>query len=497
LRNIIGCALLAMLWLPGLVVAQDERRAQHWTELTAFETGVIHHFRNSDSVTTAGDLLALYLLASGDVRYHDRFATLQDQVTRFVSDSISLYNIPDPRQRGDQLLRRMHTTFLTNGYDADQSALSTLLDTGVYNCISSALLYLVLAAHFDLPAAGVIMPSHAFVQLTLANGDKVEVETTSADGFDVLRDPEFFAEDAEAWFSERRLVVASYADYEQRRIISAAALGFENMWSQHISESRMPYADRVRMAEIKGMLQSDDMTAQHNRLIYYVREADFLKPRDPDLYQALMARIEPYLARWEAEAIAGLPRNGPTETLLPLLVMQAHRAQWLVQTGRSHQGQTLARQIITSAPASQPDIDVVRDTAFRAIEMTLRALQEQQQFAQLAQTLDGLETYCAQSSRCINAIEQHYSAHGQHYWDQADWHRVITLYHEYLSLDLETENTPVFQANLELAYINSFQQRWFDEERDEAIAQLETCVIRLPRATSCQEHLQATRQSLR
>ena len=477
--------------------AQNEQRAQSWTELTAFETEVVHHFRNSSSDPTADDLLALYLLASGDVRDHDRFGRLREQVSRFVSDNRSLQNVTDPRQRGDQLLRSMHATFLGNGYEADQSALSTLLDTGVYNCISSALLYLVLAAHFDLPASGVIMPSHAFVQLTLANGDTVEVESTSTDGFDVLRDPEFFAEEAQAWFSERRLVVASYADYEQRRVISAAALGYENMWSQHISEARMPYADRVRMAELKGMLQADELAAQHNRLIYYYREADSLQQQDPSRYRRLMTVLDPYLARWQAEALAGSPDARSAETLLPLLLLQAHRSHWLVQNDRVQQGLALARQLIVSTPTALRDSDAIRDTAFQAIALTLQSFQAQQQFGRLNEVLDGLDAYCAQSPRCTSAIEQHYGAHGQHYWDQGQWGRVIALYHEYLSLGFATENTPVFYANLEMAYLNSFQQRWYDEEREEALTQLETCVIRLPQATSCQQQLQTTRQSLR
>jgi len=514
-RNImIGCALLAALGLPVLAAAQavppvqneyridrqawGQGRAQNWARFTSFEADVVDRLRDRQlnaAIASADDLLALYLLASGDVRDRDRFENLQRQVARFITDNPSLTDIQDPRQRGDRLLRLMHSTLLTRGYDADQSALSTLLDTGVYNCISSALLYLVLAAHFELPASGVIMPSHAFVQLTLDNGETVEVETTSADGFDVLRDPEFFAEEAESWFSERRLVVASYADYEQRRVVSAAALGYENMWSQHISEARMPYADRVRMAELKGMLQPDDVTAQHNRLIYYFREADFLQQHDQPRYQALMTLLEPYLARWQPVALAGLPDAGSAETLLPLLLLQAHRSQWLVQNGRVAQGHALARRVIVSAPPSLPDLDVVLDTAFQALVLVLQSFQHQQQFDRLPEVMEGLEDACVQSTRCINAIEQHYGAHGQYYWDQSQWSRVIALYHEYLAMGFETANTPVFYTNLEMAYLNSFQQRWFDEEREEAVAQLEVCVIRLPQATACQQQLQATRQS--
>lgn len=507
-----GCLLLSLIFIPLLFipvgVAQDERRidrqgwgqswsqgeASSWAGLTSFEVDVIERLLTRQPTYSADDLLALYLLASGDVREQTRFAPLHTQVARFVTEHQSLREISDPRQRGDNLLRLMHSAFLDGDYEADQSALSVLLSTGVYNCISSALLYLVLASHFDLQASGVIMPSHAFVQLTLDGGNVAEVETTSADGFDVVRDPGFFTDEAEAWFSERRLVVPSYADYEQRRVVSAAALGHENMWSQHVSEARMSYADRVRMAELKGLLQADDIEAQHNRLIYYYREADFLQRDDQPLYNALMSRIDPYLAHWENAALAGLPQVTAADTLLPLMFLQALRAQWLVDNDQVQRGHELARQLILSAPPSLPDIEVVRDVAFQAIATTLQSFYEQQQFDRLSDVLAGIELQCAGSDRCISAIEQHYGAHAQHHWNQRQWTRVIGVYNEFLALGFETANTPVFRSNLESAYLNNFQQHWFDEERDNAIAQLEACIIRLPQAASCQEQLQARRQ---
>lgn len=504
-RNIIaGCVLFSLLCIAQFASAQDERQIDRpgwgqgptiaWARLTPFESDVINRWQNRQRAVAADDLLALYLLASGDVRDQSRFAALRNQVARFVTDNQSLRAISDPRRRGASLLHQMHTAFLPGGYEADQSTLTELLTTGIYNCISSALLYLVLAAHFDLPASGVIMPSHAFVQLTLAGDEVIEVETTSPDGFGVVRDPDFFAEEAQAWFTERRLVVPTYTDYEQRRVVSATALGYENMWSQHVSEARMPYADRVRMAEIKGILQADNIEAQHNRLIYYYREADFLQRHDERLYHALMTRIEPYLARWEGAALAGLPPGHSAETLVALLLLQANRARWLVRHNNVQGGQALARDIIVSAPASLQNIAVIRDTAFQAIATTMQWYQDQRQFDRSADALAGLETQCAESALCLGAIEQHYGAHGQHYWDQRDWHRVTSIYHEFLALDLDTANTPIFRSNLEAAYINNFRQHWFDEERDEAVALLEVCLIRLPEAEACRDRLRESRQ---
>jgi hypothetical protein len=52
----------------------------------------------------------------------------------------------------------------------------------------------------------------------------------------------------------------------------------------------------------------------------------------------------------------------------------------------------------------------------------------------------------------------------------------------------------VFENNLQSAYLNQAEQHWFDEERDEAIAMLEVCVITVAAPQRCQQRLQAARQ---
>ncbi|MDR3174091.1 MAG: hypothetical protein LBU19_07570, partial [Treponema sp.] len=58
----------------------------------------------------------------------------------------------------------MHREFLRS-YSAMQTRLDTLLSNGRYNCVSSAVLYLILARSQGLDVRGVAARDHAFASL--------------------------------------------------------------------------------------------------------------------------------------------------------------------------------------------------------------------------------------------------------------------------------------------------------------------------------------------
>jgi hypothetical protein len=88
----------------------------------------------------------------------------------------------EPRDRGEYVLSYMHRKFLKS-YSALQTRLDTLLQNGRYNCVSSAVLYLVLGRAVDLDVRGVVTKDHAFATVR-AGGDSWDVETTNPYGFD-------------------------------------------------------------------------------------------------------------------------------------------------------------------------------------------------------------------------------------------------------------------------------------------------------------------------
>jgi hypothetical protein len=69
-------------------------------------------------------------------------------------------------------------------YESTADGLDRVLDHGEYNCLSSSLLYGLVARAFGLQAQLVQMPRHVYVRL-LIDGRRVEVESTSRKGFDL------------------------------------------------------------------------------------------------------------------------------------------------------------------------------------------------------------------------------------------------------------------------------------------------------------------------
>jgi hypothetical protein len=64
------------------------------------------------------------------------------------------------------------------------------MDTGVYNCVSSAVLYMIVARSVGLSVNGVRTADHAFCSV-LVNGQQVDVETTNPYGFNPGSKKEF------------------------------------------------------------------------------------------------------------------------------------------------------------------------------------------------------------------------------------------------------------------------------------------------------------------
>jgi tetratricopeptide (TPR) repeat protein len=86
------------------------------------------------------------------------------------------------RETGEQLLELLHRRVFRR-YDERQTRLEELLASGRYNCVSSAVLYGLLARGLGLDFRAVQTADHAFIRL-LDGGRGWDVETTNPYGFD-------------------------------------------------------------------------------------------------------------------------------------------------------------------------------------------------------------------------------------------------------------------------------------------------------------------------
>ncbi len=90
-------------------------------------------------------------------------------------------NVTSQADLAERALTFLHKSLFTT-YSVAQTRVDVALETGVYNCVSSAVLYLVVARSVGLSVSGVRTVDHAFASV-LVNGLPVDVETTNPLGF--------------------------------------------------------------------------------------------------------------------------------------------------------------------------------------------------------------------------------------------------------------------------------------------------------------------------
>jgi tetratricopeptide (TPR) repeat protein len=126
------------------------------------------------------ELAGIAIWASGAGSDADRFV---DRILAAAAELKASPSLPaEPRARSEYILTYIHTRLLKN-YAERQTRLDEVFVNGRYNCVSSAVLYLILAASQGIEAWGVVTRDHAFVTVR-AGTETIDVETTNPYGFD-------------------------------------------------------------------------------------------------------------------------------------------------------------------------------------------------------------------------------------------------------------------------------------------------------------------------
>lgn len=163
--------------------SDDERKllAAVWEKKAKYPT--------ADAGLTDDQVVDLMLFASGvedaDARtkYKDKLAALRKECEK------KLDGVTGTAARGEVLVQTVHDGAMKNGYEAGQSSLAGVFDTGKQNCVSStALVFLVGTANgFDLRPMAIpgcqFAAGHAFLDL-VDGKERILLETTNRDGYD-------------------------------------------------------------------------------------------------------------------------------------------------------------------------------------------------------------------------------------------------------------------------------------------------------------------------
>jgi tetratricopeptide (TPR) repeat protein len=153
------------------------------------------------------------------------------------------------RERGEYVLSFMHKKFLKS-YSAMQTRIDTILSNGRYNCVSSAVLYLILAGAVNLEVKGVMTRDHAFITV-YAGEEAIDVETTNPYGFDPGNRRDFHDDFGKL----TGFVYVPARNYRDRTTIGALEL-VSLILSNRIAEleSRNRYAEAVPLAVNRASL---------------------------------------------------------------------------------------------------------------------------------------------------------------------------------------------------------------------------------------------------
>ncbi|HTX74441.1 MAG TPA: hypothetical protein VMC79_16535 [Rectinemataceae bacterium] len=163
-----------------LLIAASGLRGQPYDAAFAPDAGFADVGARSDPLPV-NDLETAALLASGlsPAELPAMQARLDADLRELAS---SVGGMADPSSRAEATLGFLHRRML-RAYRADATTLDGILTTGLFNCVSSAVLYMIAARSLGLDVGAVQTSDHAFCVVHLADRS-VDVETTNPEGYD-------------------------------------------------------------------------------------------------------------------------------------------------------------------------------------------------------------------------------------------------------------------------------------------------------------------------
>ena len=465
-----------------------------WSPLTDFEKTTLAGV-NKAKQGDGDALLALYLLSSGDIRSKSEYRKVKKVLDSWLASVEEVVEVESTAWRqGYRLHREMHKQFFLdgnlgenagNGYDFEQSRLSEVFRSEKFNCVSASLLFTVLAQKSGFSTQGVLLPSHVFVELTLSDERVVEVETTSASGYDWVHDEEFYERsESQDWFDQRGLQPSSYTDYQNRQIITPFQLGVQNMKNQHVRPERMDYEDRMRLIELVSELSPDDIKSHKIRLGFYSRE--YARLRDLNDFASIdrmFNQVTPFLNRL-------VNHPGVTNEIENLLGwINSQRALAAINNNRGQFGVELAQLSLSELREDIEDFAKIKNNLYFALSRFVESKITNEQYVQARAVFTGIESDCVKEKSCIGTLRHLYSRWAGHYWASSDWPQVINRYLEFLLIESDGKAANLFKENLQSAYLNWSILYLKDSDWLGASEILNQCIQNSPSAGRCQARL--------
>ena len=191
-------------------------------------------------------------------------AAYLDRIKTAAADLAAANPGQSQKERGEAALVFLHKNFLKS-YSEFQTRVDEVFVSGRYNCVSSAVLYIILCNSLGIETEGVMTKDHAFA-LIKAGTETIDVETTNRYGFDPGNRKEFH----DAFGKTTGFAYVPAANYRDRINLNAAelvSLILSNRIAIHEKANR--FADAVplainRVVFLSGVSAEKNSASQNN-----------------------------------------------------------------------------------------------------------------------------------------------------------------------------------------------------------------------------------------
>lgn len=231
-------------------------------------------------------LIEMFLISSGtDSESIPVYTQILQKHIQSLKDFVQTNRV-ELEDSGEIVLKYMHENILSR-YDYHQTRLNTLLDNGNYNCVSSAVLYMLLTRSLGMEVYGIHSSDHAFCSIQPSDGsDAIDVETTNLWGYDPGQKKEFHSD-----FTDKTgYIYVPPGDYSDRTQLGDRDMAglilqnriVENQKRNNYEKALELAADRLVLTQseqaVKDYFDSvQNQAAWYNRLHEYEKGIDVIQ----------------------------------------------------------------------------------------------------------------------------------------------------------------------------------------------------------------------------
>ena len=187
-KKSVICSLFILAFIHSFIFSQDLIQSHPSIEPLFLLEDVTDSSANEAAVLSADEIFKFSLMFSECTLDSEEGKLCLEQFEQIKKKvATQEYMNLEPADRGRAVLKLLYQDFLTT-YDFNQTKINVALQTGVYNCVSSALLYTAAAKAAGLEVRGQKTSEHAFCTVYIPGTKagqftKIDVETTNPYGF--------------------------------------------------------------------------------------------------------------------------------------------------------------------------------------------------------------------------------------------------------------------------------------------------------------------------